>query len=140
MSNLTDIHDLVAATITADISLGLTATAVFLPVYELPETISQICVVLPKRATMTRDSRSTESQQYSYDVALLKKVTDPDTEIPDLLDTLEKIHRLFRSTRTLTGSSATYFACSQSPIYDPQRLEKDKLFLGLMTLTFRLSD
>jgi Tfp pilus assembly major pilin PilA len=139
--HIVEIRNAVTAAINADSQINLNAVASFLPLYSLPETSEEIkCTVSPRSTSMQTDTRTSDSQTYTVDVAVAKQVTVIESEVVTLLDLIQQVYRKFRASRLAGYTSAICMATAQEPVYDALRLEKESLFVGAISLSYRISD
>ncbi len=136
MSQITLIRNAVVQEINEG-NLAVDAIASYLPLYKLPQVKDEtLCIVSPKSSAMTTASRSTDSQNYTVDVSVVRHVNNIEDELPELLDILESLYLFFRSRRLTVYPQAFCVQVLQEPVYDQLRLERESLFVGVLSLTF----
>lgn len=131
-------------------SLPFTATRAYAPVFHKedesgadPLAALTVCVV-PVGLEPVTLSRRDDEYTYRVDVAVLKRVGEgPLTQdqinaaCDPLMQVVEEIADLLRSTAAIPGLPARFMTFANAPVFDYQRLDAERLFASLLTVTFK---
>lgn len=138
------ILDAVDAVVTAlnagTFSQTFTAVDAVLPSFKLDELDSLTVSVVPKSEEATNRDRGSTQRDHGIDVGIIKKLAKFTTDAADktamraLLTFVEEIQNALLRVKFGT---ARCVAVTNEPIYDPAKLREDRLFMSVVTGTFR---
>jgi hypothetical protein len=140
---LTAIADAVAADLrAASLSLSVPAVRLYLPKVKLADLQDLRVSVVPRTDVGTRTDRTNRSQQdYQIDVGIQRKLdyTQPEeleaVAVP-LMRLREEIADFYKTHNLGSGRTEKWIKSEQFP-YSPEHLEKERVFLAVVTFTFR---
>jgi hypothetical protein len=140
---LTAIADAVAADLrAASLSVSVPAERLYLPKAKLEELKDLRVSVVPRTDVGTLADRSNRSQQdYQIDVGIQQKLdfTQPDeleAVAAPLMRLREEIADFYKTHSLGSGRAEKWIKSEQIP-YSPEHLEKQRVFLAVVTFTFR---
>lgn len=102
------------------------------PEYDLTELMTQRCVIVPTNRTITRLSRKSVDVKYSFDVGLMLRARDLDTDT--LLNKIQEITERLYNARLL-GTRCT--KAEPSPLYDADQIRENNQFITVISLTYQ---
>ena len=134
----------VAAAVVTALNAGtfvsaFTAERKYLPAVTLETLADALKVyVVPRTRVLERASRAVVEKDLRVDVAIMKRfgTTDP-TDIDPLMELSEQIADFF-VPGALSGTDAFFVRAEQDPIIDYEKLATDRVFMGVVSLTFRV--
>lgn len=109
------------------------------PQFELSELKSTRITVVPKAIVITGLARSSNQHDCSVDIAVQKKLSAADaSEIDPLMLLTQELSDLLRLTRLPSMPTALWIRTENSPLYALEHLENQRVFTGLLTVTYRV--
>lgn len=113
---------------------GFSATREYRPIFDLGDLESIRVVVVPRSIERTRLTRSLVVQEQAIQIGVLKRVEN-DSQIGQLVQFCDQITEYFAGA---TISSNQCVRVIYDPVYDPESLEKNRQFSGIITLFFKV--
>lgn len=124
-------------------SFYVTPTRTYRPSTELATLGPMMVAILPTADNVTKGSRTSKIEDITINVGVLSKIdggTDPAAEIGnDVLDPLVKFCRavaLMFSSGDMAGD-AVWTESKYPVMFDTERLKKERVFLAIITFTFK---
>lgn len=115
------------------------ATRHYRPQFELAELKSARITVVPKSIVITGMARSSNQHDCSVDIAVQKKLLTADAaELDPLMLLTQELSDLLRLTRLSLMPTALWVKTENNPIYALEHLENQRVFTGLLTMTYRV--
>ena len=139
MSTLIEIADAVAAMLNTAFKDQFTAKRAYRPVFELEGLTDLTVTVVPKSIVTEIESREKSQFDYAVDVGIVQKVdTDDDTVLDALMGVVEQVadHLCMRD---LASPQAAWLSLDNTPAYSQEHLAKQRVFMSVLTVTYRLS-
>ena len=120
-------------------SQGFTATRAVLPSYTLADLEDLTITVVPKGVEISKATRARFANDIQVDIGVQKKIeTNAETEAVALLPLVDEIVA-FMSGRALEGApGASWVAIENDPIYSPSHLVSQRVFMSVVTCTYRV--
>jgi len=139
MAMILDIADaLVSALNDEEFSMALTAERGYVPSFDLPDTTTGRILVVPKGLTIERLTRASFEQDYRIDVGIQQKLEDLDTATIDpFMALVEEVADFCNGLHMGTTPEAVCIAVANEPIFGPEQMREMRMFVSLLTLTFR---
>lgn len=140
----------VANAVTVDLdgntwSKPFTARRVYVPMVDLADLATLTVLVVAKNFGIGgAETRGHVRDEFDVDVGVMQRLegdpTDPATndEIDQLLAMVKEIAQFFRPGYRAGETEAYWTATSNDPIYDPDKLLREKVFQSVLTVSFRL--
>jgi len=95
--------------------------------------------VVPKSAEMSRLNRSQVGVEVEIDVGVQQRLSDIDTDGPELIALVEDIVD-YMATRPLSQAPGVQWVRSRNdPVYALDHLAENRLFTSVITLTYKLA-
>lgn len=143
MSLITTIADAVVTELNSapagTFAQAFTAARHYRPQFDLAELKTLRVSVVPKGIGITGLMRNANQHDVSIDVAVQKKVTEPDaSELDGWMLLTEQIADFFRLRRLAALPEALWMKTDNVPVYSPEHLEQKQVFTSVLTLTFRV--
>ena len=133
------IADAIVETINdATLSVPVTAVRRYLVRFNQVDLAGLQVSVVPSERKDTMHTRGTINRSIMIDVGIQKRATQ-ESELDGLMDLTDEILGLFEFG-CLVDPAATNVEIDHRLLYDPETLEKNRIFTSIATLTFRLSD
>lgn len=130
-----------AALDAAELSKRIAADRAYAPTFELADLIEPKLTVVPAGMQVAIEARAPLHQfDYLIDVAVHARVegTTPADLDPWMAYVGEVVDLLRGVVLTTTAGRAACIAIANAPAYSPAHLDERRVFLSLVTLTFRL--
>jgi hypothetical protein len=109
------------------------------PQFELSELKSTRISVVPKAILISGLARSSNQHDCSVDVAVQRKLTTADAaEIDPLMQLAQDLSDLLRLARLPAMPTAVWIKTENSPLYALEHMENQRVFTGLLTVTYRV--
>ena len=104
------------------------------------EALSELKVtVVPKSAEMSRLNRSQVGVEVEIDVCVQQRLSDIDTEGPELIELVENLID-YMATRSLSQAPGVQWVRTRNdPVYALDHLAENRLFTSVITLTYMLA-
>lgn len=145
MSIITDIADAVTAEINAadpgTFSESFTAERKALPVYELAELSDLKVTVVPKSMEISISTRGMSQYEIVVDIGTQKKLPATpyiDTEVETLGSLVDQIAEYLRRRKLADAPFAIWVNTANDPVYAPEHLAEQRVFTGVLTVTYRV--
>jgi hypothetical protein len=141
MSNAITIADEVSSIIVAGqqsraLSSGFTASRKVLPRYLIKDLTQPVVSVVPKTVELVGSTRSASEFNYDIEIGVQQKISDPETDVPGLVDLVDHISKYLRFT-ILTANKAIWVKAAIQPIYSVEHLSSDSVFTSVLTVTYK---
>ena len=140
------IVDLQSAIVTGlgllSLSEAFTVRRRYVPRVELKALDSLILTVVPKSHPVTQATRGAMQRETSFDIGVQKRVTGtPDEELTQV-DSLigfceELVSGIDFAMRNLVDGGSKLVELSYDPIVVPENLDEDRVFTGVVSVTYR---
>lgn len=145
------IADAVAAALNAaSLSLSFVAVRSYVPVFhkedrEGPDELAALTVcVVARELSMVTLSRRDDDFDYVVDVGVFKRIGSGDmtndqvnAACDPLMRFVEELADLIRSEAVRASLPARFMGLANVPIYDPVKLDDERLFASLLSLSFK---
>jgi hypothetical protein len=110
-----------------------------LPEFELAELKALTVTVVPKSVHVNNLTRQSSSFEVAIDIGIQQKIgKDTDAEVTRLSGIVSEIVA-FLNRRSLSSTPAARFvSIANEPVYAPDMLRENRLFLSVMTVTYTM--
>lgn len=121
-------------------SQGFQADRTYRPARELTELAALRVTVVPRSIADEAASRSGDATEYGVDVAVRKKLSAEavDAEADGLVALCEEIVAHFRRRRLAGEADAICSRTESVPVFSAEHLETSNVFVGVVTLYFKV--
>ena len=127
----------------ADLSQEFTAARAYVPKFDLHATTAIEVAVVPKSDDREMESRGADAADILIDIGIKKKlqnaVDDEIAEIDEMMDLCEEIRPLLNRQRLADVENSICVRIQHEPIYSVEKVDESRMFLTVMTATFRKS-
>ena len=128
-----DIADAVAAELAI---LPMTVHRRVLPEFELAELKDLTVTVVPKSVELVNVTRDATGYEVAIDIGIQRKIgKDTDAEVATLSGVVSSIVS-FLNRRSLPTLKARFKAIANEPVYVPEMLRAQRLFVSVVTVTY----
>jgi len=133
-----DIADAVAAELSG---MSLEVHRRVLPDYELAELKFTTATVVPKSVQIANVTRDATHYEVAIDIGIQRKIgKDTDAEVESLSGVVSAIVA-FLNRRPLSGlPNARFTTIANEPVYAPEMLSDNRLFLSVVTVTYTVME
>jgi hypothetical protein len=109
----------------------------YVPVYDLELEKGLKITVLPRTRDISLAARRSQQHDFVIDVGIQKKLGSRPTqeEIDELMELVERISDLIQEEREY--GIAQWIRTENNPIYSPQLLQDNLMFMSVLSCTFR---
>lgn len=116
---------------------ALTAALRYAPAFELKDLETTKISVVPGRIAIARESRASHRHGYGVDVGIQRRAKT-DEIIAEMLRVTEEIADAIRSgpITAATLGELNAVAIENDPIYSPEHLERQNVFLSVVRITY----
>lgn len=121
----------IAEAVTANLQ-DIHAELLFAPEFELSELETKRCIVVPNSFEQNNVSRSSVTDQYRVDIAVMQRGKNLD--IKSLLKEMKALSRRFAR---FSADKASCFKIENAPLYDAELLRQNNQFTSVLTLHFK---
>ena len=145
MSVIIDLADVVVALLNAEtFAPTFTAERKYRPADDLGDLSTLTVLVVPKTQVLEPLTRGTNRNEYTLDIGVMKRVTAETNVILDaFMDLAEDVLDLLvsPSNRILTVGSdkANWIRAEVDPIYDPESLKVESVFISVIRITYMIA-
>lgn len=115
-----------------------TAERKLLPVFELKDLETVKVSIVPLSAEYTLINRAALTTDYQVNIGIQKKVSNPESELEDLIDLAESIVLYLKGKTLITTPNAYWVRTVNEPVYDRQHLSEQLVFTSIITVTYRV--
>jgi hypothetical protein len=126
--------NLVSALNNHSFSMDFTAVRRSVPIYEVGKDTGLKVQVVPASGEFQNSNRAKTETDYIVSVGLTKKISDVETEIPELLSLMQEIIVYLRN---LAMGSHYPTSISMPLVYDPTEMAEKKVFLSVLNITYK---
>jgi len=120
----------------ASLSLPFTAERVYLPRHTLLELEDLTVSVVPRLNLFKAGARRHPTKDISVDIGVEQKTDGSLSEIDPLLLLVEELHDLFFHRRLDTPAGVVWQEITNEPLYSPERLDEERVFMSVITVTY----
>ncbi len=136
MSNCIDIADSIVHELN-NAELGITAVRACVPKYDLRKDDELKVQVVPVAIDYTIATRADTHGDYQINIGFLKKLENIESEVEDMYDLIESVAKHLRTTGLSQMPTVKFINASTPAVYDPDLLEQKKVFLSVLTVTYK---
>lgn len=141
MSTILAIADAIAQVLNSapagSFTLAITAVREVLPEFDLAQLAQPRVSVVPKAIETTGATRALVQFDYQVDIGVQQKLTDPQTQVPQLCSLVEQIGNYLRRRPLPQVPGLAWVSQQMDPIYAPPHLAEQRVFTSVLTLTYR---
>ena len=139
-SRIAQLADAVAAEINRGVwDPPLTAERRYYVQFELKELDSLKVVVVPRNWSSEISTRAANENTAQVQVGFQQRTNPDDLSVVDgLMATVENVHEFLDRRRLVDDPAASWLGAEQDPLYDQEVLRQNRMFLAVLTLTYRL--
>jgi hypothetical protein len=141
-ARLATLADAVAAEINrGSFDIALTVQRRYQVVYELKELDQLQVAVVPRSWSIEAQTRGANQRTAEVQVGFQQRL-DPDdvAAVDDLMALVGSVHHWLDRRRLVDDPDAAWLGAEQDPLFDPGVLREKRMFLSVLTLTYRLTD
>lgn len=147
MPKILDIADAVVSELNSNtFSQTFTAIRKYIPEYQTPDYATIKVTVIANDDTSEILTRAGVQDDIAIDIGVQKKLVNPPVgkfdvdpaEVDPLLNFLEELKEFFLGHALAAIPNAGCIKAKYVPIYAPGQMREDRIFTGVVTLTFRV--
>jgi hypothetical protein len=115
-----------------------TAVRRVLPEFELADLAELQVSVVPKAVEINGSTRGASQYDLQVDIGVQKKLgKDLDTEVATLCGLMDQIAAFLRKRPLAAVPGAAWVQTGNDPVYAPEHLAEQRVFTGVLTVTYR---
>ena len=140
MSSAANIADAVVTELNSGVfNPPFTAQRVLLPLFTLPELADLKVTVVPVSRSEEMVSRGSVLNRFEIHIAVQKKISQIETDVPPLITLTDAIGDYMRFRRLAGVPEALWVKTDVEVIYAPEHLLNDRVFTSVLKLHYKLA-
>jgi len=113
----------------------------YLPQFDVRELEEVKILIAPRNRAIEWASRASRSREHTVQVCVMQRC-EPDTpKMDQLMDFCGHIDDYLANQTGISpsGTAAKWMRSNSDPLYDPKQLDEQKVFRGVITITYQLT-